>query len=583
MCGMQPRHTHPTAPVRGLTRLVRPATASVLALLALLTGLTLAKPGPALAAATAGRPLAATSIAAGDSHTCGILTTGAVHCWGGGYYGQLGYGTNHNVGDHETPASAGDVPLGGSAVAIAAGREHTCAVTSTGAVRCWGYGYYGQLGYGNTTTIGDDETPASAGNVPLSATAVAITAGWYHTCALLSTGDVRCWGYGYYGQLGYGNLHSIGDDETPASNVPLGAKAAAITAGSNHTCALLTTGDVRCWGHDSYGQLGYGNTHNIGDDETPASAGNIPLGAKATAIAAGGDHTCALLTTRDVRCWGDGSYGQLGYGNTNSIGDTETPASAGNVPLGAKAVAVAAGGSHTCAVLTTGTVKCWGENSTGQLGYAHTRRIGDDETPASAGDVPLGGTALAVTAGDSHTCAVLTTGDLRCWGFGGNGRLGYGNTDNVGDNETPASVGSIVLGGAIRTTAPTENHTQPPAEPAPSRLTARAHPHRDHRAPYHWRITGALTPMIAPGKVGCSGMVITHLRYRRHLVATRKAQLRSACTYRLDIRVSATRLRRALPSRLRRGHRPVTLTLTLTWPGDRHRAPASKHITLRAR
>ena len=196
---------------------------------------------------------------------------------------------------------------------------------------------------------------------------------------------------------------------------------------------------------------------------------------------------------------------------------------------------------------------------------------------------PLGGTALAVTAGDSHTCAVLTTGDLRCWGFGGNGRLGYGNTDNVGDNETPASVGSIVLGGAIRTTAPTENHTQPPAEPAPSRLTARAHPHRDHRAPYHWRITGALTPMIAPGKVGCSGMVITHLRYRRHLVATRKAQLRSACTYRLDIRVSATRLRRALPSRLRRGHRPVTLTLTLTWPGDRHRAPASKHITLRAR
>ncbi|MEZ5160050.1 MAG: RCC1 domain-containing protein [Marmoricola sp.] len=161
-------------------------------------------------------------------------------------------------------------------MAIAAGREHTCAVTSTGAVRCWGYGYYGQLGYGNTTTIGDDETPASAGNVPLSATAVAITAGWYHTCALLSTGDVRCWGYGYYGQLGYGNLHSIGDDETPASNVPLGAKATAITAGSNHTCALLTTGDVRCWGHDSYGQLGYGNTHNIGDDETPASAGNIP-------------------------------------------------------------------------------------------------------------------------------------------------------------------------------------------------------------------------------------------------------------------------------------------------------------------
>ena len=270
------RHTTPDSLVRILL------VAAGIALLALLTGLTLAKPGPALAAATAGRPLAATSIAAGDSHTCGILTTGAVHCWGGGYYGQLGYGTNHNVGDHETPASAGDVPLGGSAVAIAAGREHTCAVTSTGAVRCWGYGYYGQLGYGNTTTIGDDETPASAGNVPLSATAVAITAGWYHTCALLSTGDVRCWGYGYYGQLGYGNLHSIGDDETPASNVPLGAKATAITAGAAHTCALLTTGGVRCWGYGYYGQLGYGNTNTIGDDETPATAGNVNLGSEAT-------------------------------------------------------------------------------------------------------------------------------------------------------------------------------------------------------------------------------------------------------------------------------------------------------------
>ncbi|MEZ5112747.1 MAG: RCC1 domain-containing protein [Nocardioidaceae bacterium] len=99
---------------------------------------------------------------------------------------------------------------------------------------------------------------------------------------------------------------------------------------------MLTTGDVRCWGSGGNGRLGYGNTTNIGNDETPATTGNITLGAKATAIAAGDSHTCALLTTGGVRCWGYGYYGQLGYGNTNTIGDDETPATAGNVNLDPK-------------------------------------------------------------------------------------------------------------------------------------------------------------------------------------------------------------------------------------------------------
>ncbi|MCB0908524.1 MAG: hypothetical protein KDB63_15545, partial [Nocardioidaceae bacterium] len=200
--------------------------------------------------------------------------------------------------------------------------------------------------------------PAGAGGNIVGRAVVAasaMAAGVEHTCALLSTGDVRCWGHNAHGELGRGDIETTGDDEPAAAGdyVRLGGDAVAIAAGGAHTCALLTTGDVRCWGYNLDGELGYGNTTTIGDDETPASAGDVTLGGSAVAITAGEQHTCALLTTGGVRCWGYGGDGVLGYGNTATIGDDETPASAGDVPLGAKAVALAAGGAHTCALLST--------------------------------------------------------------------------------------------------------------------------------------------------------------------------------------------------------------------------------------
>jgi alpha-tubulin suppressor-like RCC1 family protein len=138
-------------------------------------------------------------------------------------WGYLGYGHGNNIGDDETPASAGDVNVGGAAVELTAGPFHTCARLDTGAARCWGLGPDGQLGYGNTNVIGDDETPAAAGDVDVGGSVVGIAAGGVHSCAVLGTGAVRCWGWGYLGVLGYGNTDSIGDDETPASagDVPL--------------------------------------------------------------------------------------------------------------------------------------------------------------------------------------------------------------------------------------------------------------------------------------------------------------------------------------------------------------------------
>ena len=394
------------------------------------------------------RVLAVSAVAAGYAHTCALLTTGAVRCWGAGFYGQLGYGNFNHVGDDETPASVGDVAVGGLVKQIAAGVFHTCGLLTTGAVRCWGYGFYGQLGYGSTRSIGGNETPASAGDVAVGGTVQQIATGGYYTCALLTTGAVRCWGHGGAGELGYGNFNHIGDDETPASagDIAVGGTVQQIVAGlGGHTCALLTTGAVRCWGLGDDGQLGYGNTNAIGDDETPASAGDVAVGGPVRQIVAGGYHTCALLATGAVRCWGADSYGQLGYGNTNTIGGNETPASVGDVVVGGTVQQIAAGAYHTCALLTTGVVRCWGLGGEGQLGYGNTNTIGDNETPASVGDVAVGGPVQQLTAGLYHTCALLATGAVRCWGGGFDGELGYGNTNNIGDNETPASVGDVPI------------------------------------------------------------------------------------------------------------------------------------------
>jgi hypothetical protein len=263
---------------------------------------------------------------------------------GFGFDGQLGYGSPANVGDTSTPGAHQPVDLAGhTAKAISAGGLHTCAILDDGTVRCWGFGVNGQLGYGDTNDIGNSSTPtpASVGPVNLGPgrTAVAISAGGAHTCAILDNGRVLCWGFGGQGQLGYGNTDNLGDTEIPGLTAPVNLGAArtarAISAGADHTCAILDNGSVRCWGDGTDGELGYGNTSNVGDAQSPASVGPVDLGPGRTAVAisAGGAHTCALLDNTGVRCWGYGAYGQLGYCSTTNVGDRQTPGTAGPVNL----------------------------------------------------------------------------------------------------------------------------------------------------------------------------------------------------------------------------------------------------------
>ena len=415
----------------------------------------------------------ATSIelAAGERHTC-VNLDGKVRCWGIGPTGALGYGNTTTIGDDEVPADAGYVDIGGDASQISAGGDHTCALLDDGSVVCWGNGPCGELGYGNTTTIGDDELPSDAGPVPLGssgARAVELAAGTFHTCVLLDTGGVRCWGYGGEGALGYGNTLSglgiadgsnIGDTETlddlGGVDVDIGGTVEHIVAGRIHTCALYdvdptTGGSVRCWGQNAEGQLGHGLIDQpartqVGDDESPSAIDPVLTGV--AQIVAGGAHTCGLLVDGTVRCWGYGPEGALGYGSTETIGDGEgVPTDA--VPIGGTVIELAAGRYHTCARLEAGEIRCWGRGLFGVLGYGNSDNIGDDETLSelampSVQIEPVERLAL----GGEHTCALLSpvdseTGTIKCWGYGSTGALGYGSTATLGDDETPLEIDGV--------------------------------------------------------------------------------------------------------------------------------------------
>mgnify|MGYP002783528530 CR=1 FL=1 len=392
--------------------------------------------------------LGATQVVSGWYHTCALTTTGEVRCWGRNNYGQLGQGNTVQIGDDELPKAIPAVDIGAKAVGLALGEWHTCALLEGGKVRCWGRSNVGQVGLASVNTIGDNEQPWSVADVPVGGAVQGLTAGRDHTCALLAGGKVRCWGSGAFGQLGHGNVNNIGDNETPASagDVKLGGVATKIAAGESFTCALLDDGKIRCWGFAGNGSLGYGNTDNIGDNETPDTVGTVAIGPTATAIAAGRRHVCAIAVDQTVRCWGLGSNGQLGLASTQTVGDNELPNLAGYPNLGNdKAIGLALGFASTCALLEGGKVRCWGNNTYGQLGQGNVVQIGDNEPPNVIAPVDVGAPVTHISAGWYQVCTRGQDLRVRCWGRSEFGQLGYGNLLSIGDDELPAVAGPVAL------------------------------------------------------------------------------------------------------------------------------------------
>lgn len=352
-------------------------------------------------------------MAAGSGHTCALTGSSAVFCWGDNAFGQLGTGSFSST---NTPVRVNGLS---NVVALATGATHTCALTETGTVFCWGEGGHGELGNGsNTYKVGTPVQVSGLSNV------VAVTAGTGFTCALGGDGAVFCWGGNSSGVLGNGSTSSR---NTPVAVSGL-SNVVAVAAGGFHACALTSDDNVYCWGSGYYGQLGNGNRSG---SNTPVPVGSL---SSAISLAAGGNHACAAGASGTTYCWGSGSYGQLGSGS--SI-DSSTPVPVGGI---GNALALAPGGNHICALTDSGTALCLGLNDIGQLGNG-TRNNSNTPTPATG----LSG-VFALTAGNRHTCAATGNGMAYCWGFGWHGQLGNGSTNS---SSIPIAVFDLNLGDTI--------------------------------------------------------------------------------------------------------------------------------------
>ncbi len=298
----------------------------------------------------------AAAVGAGQSYTCAVTDAGAAKCWGRNYYGQLGDGTTD---DSSVPVDV--VGLSSGVDAIAAGGYHTCALSTEGGVKCWGNNAYGQLGDGTT-----DDSPVPVDVLGLNSGVVAVSTREQHTCALTSTGGVKCWGYNAYGQLGDGTTDN---SPVPVDILGLSSGVVAVSSGGWHTCVVTTAGGAKCWGSNGKGQLGDGT---IISDTTPVDVVGLQTGV--AGISGGGEHTCALMETGSVKCWGSNAYGQLGDGKACNREICPTPVDVcadQDCQMNLHGMsALAAGGEHTCALATTGGIKCWGRDNVSQLGNA---------------------------------------------------------------------------------------------------------------------------------------------------------------------------------------------------------------------
>jgi len=352
--------------------------------------------------ATAPRISRPVTLTVGADHSCRITSATASYCWGANWAGAIGSGDN--ASEVYTPEL---VAGGESFVTLAAAPDHTCGLTSDGVPYCWGWNIMGALGTGDTVS---HATPVVAG---AGLRLTSLTAGgsrWSRTCGVTNSGTAYCWGSPAGGQLGDGDSVTIHPSPTPVAG---GLAFAKVDAGGYfHACGVTISGSGYCWGDNSRGQLGVGDSANR---YVP-----VPVAGRLTleSIAAGGFHSCGLTPAGTAYCWGDNGLGELGDGTTTGS-PTPVPVSGGMA-----FTSIVVGAYHTCALTAAGVAYCWGDNSSSQLGaYPASPYVAKSTVPVPV----LGGIAFAsLAAGDEHSCGVAQGGATYCWGQNNAGQLGDG-------------------------------------------------------------------------------------------------------------------------------------------------------------
>jgi len=375
----------------------------------------------------------ATKVTVGNSYSCALIKNGAAICWGKNDHGQLGNSGYANSAEAVAIKGTLRDPLLAGFVSIVAGHSHsgntgtaahTCALTNLQKVYCWGKNQYGQIG---DSSVAEASIPVELQNIS-GVTSLAL--GTTNSCAVLLDHTLRCWGRNDGDQLGYkksdaGPLPVSVEGLSNAKQISVGGSDSFDLdngVGQNFSCAVTNNGAVYCWGRNDKGQLGNGS---LLDSATPVPVGGLR---DVSTMVSGGAHSCAV-SGGDVYCWGSNESYQLGFVSTNNSTYANSPVIVRGVP---SITAVAAGGSGTCAIDSDGSVWCWGQG----VVAPHKINALTDQSKA-----------VAITVGFDYSCAVLKSGAAYCWGSNGFGQLGDGSTNTA---STPTRiklpVGDVVVG-----------------------------------------------------------------------------------------------------------------------------------------
>ncbi|MDB4997692.1 MAG: regulator of chromosome condensation [Myxococcaceae bacterium] len=376
----------------------------------------------------------AIQVAAGDRHTCALRKDRNVYCWGDNSKGQLG--TTSSGGDKK-PLRVSNLT---NVHAIAAGANHTCALTIPGVfaqggqVFCWGDNAFGKLGVASTTAKSEVPIQVKDGSSQPLSKVGAITAGHEHTCASFDGGSVLCWGANVSGQLGNAPNNN---DNIVARPINPTSPTQFLAGGAGHTCSIGISGGplptVVCWGNNDSNQVGRGTGAGQTGYQAPGPV-NFPAASnqEKRLVAGGFTHSCAIDVAQAVYCWGSNYAGEAAQA---SPGAGIIVAQPGVVP-GLQALAISAGEQTTCAVSKGLKVACWGRNDLGQLGIG-TAGGGAQSVPQEVQKLTDVG---VIAVGTRHACAIQKSvpkpglqddaaGAVFCWGAGSDNRLGNGSTD----------------------------------------------------------------------------------------------------------------------------------------------------------
>jgi alpha-tubulin suppressor-like RCC1 family protein len=332
----------------------------------------------------------------GQTFTCVLTKPGAVECWGeGATYGELGNGSRKS--------SAKPVVVKGlssGAKSVSAGTEFACAVTHSGAAKCWGWEIDGALGDGENNPDASRDAPVQVSG--LTSGIRSVSAGGSEACAVTTGGGVKCWGQNFDGQLGSGGTQS--ESDTPVDVSGLSSGVASVSVGGDFACALTTVGGVECWGENDIGQLGDGNFDPSG---VPADVTGLSSGVRSLEL--GGSSACAITKSGAAKCWGDNGMGELG--DNKALADSDVPVAVHGLTSGQALVSDGDYGT-ACAVSTKGGTKCWGYNYDGTVGDGNDT---DSYVPVAVKTLSAG--VSAISAGEYTVCVVTTGGAVKCWGY----------------------------------------------------------------------------------------------------------------------------------------------------------------------